>query len=75
MHEPPDVLAERSGSERIAGCSGGASGPCRPGSKTVTLLSRMATGLSCGGWLAAQGGDDLISQGAGSAGVTVGGQC
>ena len=31
--QPPGALAERSGSERIAGCSGGASGPCRPGLK------------------------------------------
>jgi hypothetical protein len=37
--QPPGALAERSGSERIAGYSGGASGPCRPGLKSYRKLS------------------------------------
>ncbi|MGH8624645.1 MAG: hypothetical protein ACREYC_05055 [Gammaproteobacteria bacterium] len=37
--QPPGALAERSGSERIAGCSGGASGPYRPGLKTYRKFS------------------------------------
>ena len=37
--QPPGALAERSGSERIAGCSGGASGPTRPGLKTYRKFS------------------------------------
>lgn len=35
-HEP---LARRSGSELIAGSSGGASGPCRPSLKTAEVLT------------------------------------
>ena len=42
--QPPGALAERSGSERIAGCSGGASGPCRPGLKTYRKSSPTRAG-------------------------------
>jgi hypothetical protein len=37
--QPPGALAERSGSERVAGASGGASGPCRPGLKRYREFS------------------------------------